>query len=136
MGIFLQHSPNHLSSVPLVLKTSSGNVSPQFHCIYDDAFTTCRRDFKFNSIWQTKAKSNWNVPTIKIDLPPQQQPVPASSTTPPTVVQFDLNAPPNVEIPVNAHMLPSEFQHEWNNPVNDVGIDYVVSNSNNLDSTV
>ena len=91
----------------MVLDTSSGNVSPQFHCIYDDAFTTCRRDFKFNSIWQTKAKLNWNVPTIKIDLLPQQQTVPASSTTTPTVVQFYLNAPPNVEILANAQMLPS-----------------------------
>ena len=44
VGIFMCHSPGHSSSVPLVLNTTTANVSPQFHCIYDDAFDTCRRD--------------------------------------------------------------------------------------------
>jgi hypothetical protein len=43
-------------SVPLVLNTQSGNVSPQFHCIYDHEFATCKRDAKFTSLWQFKAK--------------------------------------------------------------------------------
>ena len=50
------HSPHHSTSVPLVLNTQSGNVSPQFHCIYDDNFNTCKRDAKFQSLWQSKAK--------------------------------------------------------------------------------
>ena len=56
VGIFLCHSPEHASNVPLVLNTQTGNVSPQFHCLYDDAFDTCRRDAKFQSLWQLKAK--------------------------------------------------------------------------------
>ena len=56
VGIFLTHSPVHSSSVPLVLNTSTGNVSPQFHCLCDDKFATCRRDAKFQSVWYVKAK--------------------------------------------------------------------------------
>jgi hypothetical protein len=56
LGIFLCHSPNHLSNVPLVLNTQTGNVLPQFHCIYDNEFYTCAHDAKFQSLWQSKAK--------------------------------------------------------------------------------
>ena len=56
VGIFLCHSPNHATSVPLVLNTQTGNVAPQFHCIYDDEFSTCKRDANFTSQWQHKAK--------------------------------------------------------------------------------
>ncbi|MEM7283838.1 MAG: reverse transcriptase domain-containing protein, partial [Pseudomonadota bacterium] len=55
VGIFLCHSPHHASNVPLILNTQTGNVSPQFHCIYDDEFHTCKKDAKFSSLWQTKA---------------------------------------------------------------------------------
>jgi hypothetical protein len=50
------HSPNHASSLPLVLNTQSGSVYPQFHCIYDDEFATCKRDAKFTSLWQFKVQ--------------------------------------------------------------------------------
>jgi hypothetical protein len=42
--------------VPLILNTQSGNFSPQFHCIYDEEFATCKQDAKSNSLWQYKAK--------------------------------------------------------------------------------
>jgi hypothetical protein len=56
VGIFMWHSPHHMSSVPLVLNTQTGNISSQFHCIYDDDFSTCKCDAKFKSLWQYKAK--------------------------------------------------------------------------------
>mmetsp|Transcript_41992 Transcript_41992/g.101184 ORF Transcript_41992/g.101184 Transcript_41992/m.101184 type:complete len:1373 (+) Transcript_41992:2978-7096(+) len=56
VGIFLCHSPNHAANVPLILNTKTGLVSPQFHCIYDDAFDTCKRDNHFTSAWQRKAR--------------------------------------------------------------------------------
>jgi hypothetical protein len=40
MGVYLGSSPNHASSVPLVLSTTTGLVSPQFHVVFDDNFTT------------------------------------------------------------------------------------------------
>ncbi|CAJ1948808.1 unnamed protein product [Cylindrotheca closterium] len=70
VGIFLCHSPNYASSVPLVLNTRTGNVSPQFHCIYNDAFDTCKRDVHFTSSWQRKAQ-NQNQQEVPLPAVPQ-----------------------------------------------------------------
>jgi hypothetical protein len=40
VGVYLGMSPDHASSVPLVLSTTTGLVSPQFHVIFDDHFST------------------------------------------------------------------------------------------------
>jgi hypothetical protein len=51
--IYLGFSPNHASSVPLVLSTTTGLVSPQYHVVFDDNFTTTT-SFKENQI-----PTNW-----------------------------------------------------------------------------
>ena len=38
--IYLGHSPCHADSVALVLNPRTGNVSPQFHVVFDDDFST------------------------------------------------------------------------------------------------
>ena len=54
MAVYLGHSPNHASTVPLVLNIRSGLVSPQYHGIYDD-------QFMMTSCLQTNAlPPNWN----------------------------------------------------------------------------
>ena len=55
IGIFLCHSPHHASSVPLILSTQTGLVSPQFHCVFDDNFDTVKREQANTSIWKIKA---------------------------------------------------------------------------------
>ena len=40
LGIYLGHSPQHARSVALVLNLRTGHVSPQFHVIYDEEFST------------------------------------------------------------------------------------------------
>ena len=40
VGVYLGPSPNHATSVPLVLNLATGHVSPQFHVIFDDNFST------------------------------------------------------------------------------------------------
>ena len=40
LGVYLEHSPHHSGSVALVLNPKTLYVSPQFHVIYDDNFTT------------------------------------------------------------------------------------------------
>ena len=40
LGIFVGYSPVHARSVALVLNPSSGYISPQFHTIFDDTFST------------------------------------------------------------------------------------------------
>ena len=40
MGIYVGRSPAHASNVALVLNPRTGHISPQYHVIYDDDFTT------------------------------------------------------------------------------------------------
>ena len=40
IGIYLGHSPCHAGSVALVFNPSTGHVSPQYHVVFDDDFTT------------------------------------------------------------------------------------------------
>ena len=56
VGIYLGRSPHHASTIPLILNTQTGLVSPQFHLVYDDHFDTVTRDKHFSSLWQYKAK--------------------------------------------------------------------------------
>jgi hypothetical protein len=39
-GLNVGWSPRHASTVPLVLNLTTGNISPQFHVVFDDWFTT------------------------------------------------------------------------------------------------
>jgi len=54
VGVYLGFSPEHASSVPIVLSTTTGLVSPQFHVIYDDYFTTT------NCLQTNVLPSNWS----------------------------------------------------------------------------
>jgi hypothetical protein len=40
VAVYLGHSPHHAQSVALVLNLSTGHVSPQFHLVFDNDFTT------------------------------------------------------------------------------------------------
>jgi hypothetical protein len=40
MGIYFGCSPSHASNVALILNPRTGHVSPQFHVVFDDEFTT------------------------------------------------------------------------------------------------
>jgi hypothetical protein len=40
IGVYLGHTPFHAGSVALVLNPSTGRVSPQFHVVFDDEFST------------------------------------------------------------------------------------------------
>ena len=40
LGIYVGHSPSHAGSVALVLNPRTGHVSPQFHVVFDEDFTT------------------------------------------------------------------------------------------------
>ena len=55
IGIFLCHSPHHVSSIPLVLSTQTRLMSPQFHCVFNDNFDTVKKEQADTSIWKVKA---------------------------------------------------------------------------------
>ena len=40
VGVYMGHSPSHAGSVALILNPTSGHVSPQFHVVFDDTFST------------------------------------------------------------------------------------------------
>ena len=40
LGIYVGHSPHHSGSVALVLNPKTGLISPQFHVVFDDNFST------------------------------------------------------------------------------------------------
>ena len=40
MGIYLGHSPTHAGSVAMVLNPRTLHVSPQYHVVFDDTFST------------------------------------------------------------------------------------------------
>ena len=40
LGIYVGHSPAHAGTLALVLNPRTGHVSPQFHIVFDDLFTT------------------------------------------------------------------------------------------------
>jgi len=42
MAVYLGNSPDHATSVPLVLSLTSGLVSPQYHMVFDDSFATVK----------------------------------------------------------------------------------------------
>ena len=41
-GIYIGHSPFNSVSVSIVINPSTSHVSPQFHVVFDDEFTTVR----------------------------------------------------------------------------------------------
>jgi hypothetical protein len=53
VGVYLGLSLAHATSVPLVLSTLSGLISPQFHVVFDDYFTTtqCLHNNSLPSNW-------------------------------------------------------------------------------------
>ncbi len=58
LGLNLGQSPTHARNVYLVLNLSTGLVSPQYHCCFDDFFETtkyCAPDVAVSSTWQQLA---------------------------------------------------------------------------------
>lgn len=99
VGIYLTPSPNHSTKVPLILNTQTANVTPQFHCIYDDEFATCRRDAQFKSLWQQKGRVSARVP---------------SST--PSMDHSILNLR-NHPVDVDSKNISQRFVHSWETPL-------------------
>jgi hypothetical protein len=53
VGVYLGQSSEHASSVPLVLSTTTDLVSPQFHVVFDDKFSTV------DCLHSNKLPANW-----------------------------------------------------------------------------
>ena len=40
MGLYVGRSPSHAANVALIFNPRTGHISPQFHVVFDDDFTT------------------------------------------------------------------------------------------------
>ena len=63
VGCYLGRSPQHARSVALVLNPQTGHVSPQFHVVFDDKFTTIdtfRKGFQPNT-WEKMCATNTEI---------------------------------------------------------------------------
>ena len=58
-GIYLGLSKVHSSNVHLVLNPNTGHISPQYHLVFDDSFSTVYSDGEFDSdVWSSLVSSN------------------------------------------------------------------------------
>ena len=55
MAVYLGHSPDHATNALVVLNTRTGLVSPQYHVVFDDDFTTTK------SLKTDTLPTNWKV---------------------------------------------------------------------------
>jgi len=119
IGIYLGPSPQHAKSVALVLSLSTGNVSPQYHVLFDDLFETVTKEnaqYLPKSEWQVKAhfqrarrtKEALMTPDVSILPPTIRPPAPPPVVTPiltPEIKQVFLDQPilePEPDIPGSA----------------------------------
>ena len=67
MGIYVGHSPAHSGSVELVLNPKTGLVSPQYHVVYDDQFSTVHHmcDLKVPPNWPQLVKNSSELVTTE-----------------------------------------------------------------------
>jgi hypothetical protein len=56
LGINLGFSPQHARSIHLILSLTTGCASPQFHCKFDNHFSTLQEYEPPPSLWQEKAQ--------------------------------------------------------------------------------
>ena len=65
LGIYVGRSPYHAGSVALVLNPRTGYVSPQYHVVFDDDFTTVPFMYsqEISPHWKALVKSSTELAT-------------------------------------------------------------------------
>ncbi len=73
-GVYMGLSSIHSSEVPLVLNTSTGSITPQFHVVFDDSFSTVASlgdDTEPPTFWNDLCLENTEyIPTESTDAVP------------------------------------------------------------------
>ena len=88
-GIYLGVSPFHSSTVHLVLNPSTGSITPQYHVVFDDSFSTIFSNGQFDeSKWQSLLSSGHELDSVlspdsngDILIPPDATTFDATTTT-------------------------------------------------------
>ena len=100
-GIYLGVSPFHSSTVHLVLNPSTGSITPQYHLVFDDSFSTVFSNGQFDeAAWLNLLHHGHELhPTIQPDST-------GNITLPPDCVPFDA-APASSSIPEGEAIAPT-----------------------------
>ena len=88
-GIYLGVSPYHNSTVHLILNPATGSISPQYHVVFDDTFSTVFSNGQFDeSKWIDLLSTGYDRNSIlipdtngDIHVPPDSTPFEATSST-------------------------------------------------------
>ena len=114
-GIYLGMLPNHASNVALIYNVSTGYVSPQYHVVYDNDFTSVERksDSEMRATWDTLFKTNRDVPPddyMEVDDPQWKDvSTPAEANTPVDVtLTSETSVPEGDSTPSEGDVTPSE----------------------------
>ena len=104
-GVYLGYSSQHAASVSLILNPKTGYISPQFHCVYDDAFDSIKNDNNFSDVWATKA----GLQKEEEEGDYRNQVDDSKATTPitPDEIQAD-QGPPTSELPSQEASVPTK----------------------------
>ena len=77
-GVYLGVSRNHSTTVHLVLNLETGKISPQYHVVFDDTYSTVFSNGEFNdNVWDSLVASNSERhpdADIAVDIVPFQSP--------------------------------------------------------------
>ena len=104
-GVYLGISKHHSTTVHLVLNPSTGDISPQYHVLFDDHFSTVFSNGNFDpTVWESLVVSNKELETTFIQAtdgtiiePPDHQSFDATplQTINPSESPEGASAPPN-----------------------------------------
>jgi hypothetical protein len=117
VGVYLGHSPHHANNVALILNLSTGHVSPQYHVVYDDTFSTVAsiRVDSIPSNWSTLCSESCELITDENFALSPEWDVPASSPASVQWLESHLDSAPTLvqDVFPDAPVVPqNEGEHE------------------------
>jgi hypothetical protein len=119
-GIYLGVSKQHSSTVHLVLNPETGAISPQYHCIFDDTFSTVWSDGNFDqNLWECLVKQT----ELHFSVQPNNN---GHIVLPPDFQSF------SPDIPLSEHEQHQPVQLQPNN--NNINADNSAATTNNNNS--
>ena len=132
-GIYLGHSPDHASNVALVLNLATGLVSPQYHVIFDDDFSTvdfiknkkeptnwenlCRyhtEDYRMEALPGVQTLDDLQLDTLPTKIHDDTAPAMPTTTPPPSEASASSQQPSTVPTPADP-VINSQQSTFWHN---------------------
>ena len=124
-GIYLGISKLHSSTVHLILNPATGAISPQYHCVFDDTFSTVWSDGQFDpSIWECLIRQTEGIEKHHSIEPDNN----GNVTLPPDYVPFSQDLASQQEEQQQRHFAPT--QRHNNNNKHDVNTGNTPQNNN------